>query len=372
MKIAILINLFTPKWLAGTEIATYYLAEQLAKKGHEIHVITSYDEGLPIFQKGNGFCVHRLAWPKIRIIGILSFWMKILFKIYTIKPDIVHSQDLSMGIPAYVVKIILKKPYVVWGRGSDVYLPGLFMRICNGSILRNADAILALTEDMRKKMTEMTSREIYVLPNGIKLEQFPDISLNMRKKEGIKNILFVGSLYPIKGVQYLIMAMKIVHNKMPETRLILVGDGEDRERLEALSIQLDIKKNVQFVGKVPHEKVQSYMHQADVFVLPSLSEGLPNVILEAMACGLPVVATRVGGVPDIIQDRVHGYLVESENADDIARKLIMILNNNSIASEFSLYNRKTVKKYEYENIIIQFENILIKIIEDKNELTPKL
>ena len=113
MKIAILVGLFPPKWLAGTEIATYNLASHLARRGHEVHVITSHDAGFPEFSKESGFSVHRIAWPKIRFLGIVTFWAKVCLKIQTIKPDVFHAQSLLCGIPAVVAKKSLKIPYVV-------------------------------------------------------------------------------------------------------------------------------------------------------------------------------------------------------------------------------------------------------------------
>ena len=357
MKIAIIIYLFPPKWLAGTEIATYNLAKQLAKRGHEIHVITSHDRGLPNFDKENGFYIHRLAWSKIRIIGVIIFWLKIFFTVRKINPDIVHAQDLSTGIPAYISKIILKMPYIIWGRGSDVYLPNGFLRITRGVVLRNANAILALTEDMREKMREITTREIFVIPNGIDLEEFKGVLIKPDEYSTGKTILFVGSLYPIKGVEYLLIAMKKIHEKAPDTRLIIVGDGGEREKLEALTTQMGIQNSVQFVGRVPHKNVLNFMQRADIFVLPSLSEGLPNVIIEAMACGLPIVASRVGGIPDIIKDGVNGYVVDPGRPDQIANKILMLLNNNELVKQISNNNRRMVEIFEWRNIINKLEEI---------------
>jgi glycosyltransferase involved in cell wall biosynthesis len=210
---------------------------------------------------------------------------------------------------------------------------------------------------MKRIIQTIYDRDIVVIPNGIDINvHFDGLPLPERRSFGEK-ILFVGRLHPIKGVRYLILAMNKVHEKKPEARLILVGDGEEREMLEALSIQLGIQKYIQFVGELPHEKVQTFMHQADVFVLPSLSEGLPNVILEAMACGLPIVATRVGGIPDLIKNGVHGYLVEAKKPDEIAEKILILLQNDQLRNEISQTNLAEVKAYAWENIIDQLEYI---------------
>lgn len=363
MKIAILVGLFPPNKPGGTEIAAYNLAKHLAKRGHEIYVITSYDEryylppGFPHIYKENGFYVHRISWSKIRVIGVLSFLLKFFLEIRTIKPDIVQVQDLEMGVAAWLPRKILKIPYIIWGRGDDVYEQSRLDRIRTRPILQNADAILALTENMRTKLKNICNTEIYVIPNGIELEEYNDEVMFPDRKANTKNILFVGRLRPVKGVQYLITAMKKIHEKMPDSRLILVGDGEERERLAALAIQLGIQEYVQFVGIVPQEEVKTFMQNADVFVLPSLSEGFPNVILEAMACGLPVIASRVGGIPDIITNDTNGYLVDAKDTDDMANKILLLLSDDNLRKKFSDNNRDLVKKYDWENLTIELEKI---------------
>ena len=336
MKIAILVNLFPPKWLAGTEIATYYIAEHLAQHGHEVHVITSLDEGLPEKSCEKGFHIHRLPRVRICFVGVLAFWVDIVRTLQKIKPDIVHAQSFGSGMPALLSNRLLKIPYVIYGRGSDVYLPGWFTKLTAKVILRNASAVIALTKHMKEAMQAIYSRDVIIVPNGINLNEVAE-----REAEGGnpgKKILFVGRLHPVKGTQYLLGAMSIVHRELPEAKLILVGDGEEREHLETLTDNLGIRECVEFAGRVPHERVEDYMNQAEVFVLSSLSEGFPVTILEAMACGLPVVATRVGGVPDIIKNGTNGYLVDTMNQEQIAEALLNLLQDKQLRKDISENN----------------------------------
>ncbi len=355
MKIAILVNLFPPKWLAGTEIATYYLAQHLTRRGHEVHVITSLDEGLPEEICENGIHIRRLPRIRVRFVGVFAFWAAIIRTIRMVNPDIVHAQSLYIAIPALVSKRFLKIPYLVWGRGSDVYLPNRFTKLTAKTILKNADSVLALTKEMKRVMQVIYDREIAVVPNGIDLNEYT-ARLPAREVEGCKKrILFVGRLHPVKGVQYLLQAMKIVHEEMPEARLILVGDGEERDILESLTDNLGIRGCVEFVGKVPHEMIPDYMYHADVFVLPSLSESFGIVNLEAMACGLPIVATRVGGLPDVIEDGVNGYLVGTREPREIAERLLMVMQNDEMQEEISTNNREKAKLFTWENVAIKVE-----------------
>ena len=355
MKIAILVNLFPPKWLAGTEIATYYIAEHLAQHGHEVHVITSLDEGLPEKSCEKGFHIHRLPRVRIRFVGVLAFWVDIVRTLQKIKPDIVHAQSFGSGMPALLSNRLLKIPYVIYGRGSDVYLPDWFTKLTAKGILKNASTVIALTEHMKDAMQAIYSRDVIIVPNGINLNEVAE-----REAEGGnpgKKILFVGRLHPVKGTQYLLGAMSIVHRELPEAKLILVGDGEEREHLETLTDNLGIRECVEFAGRVPHERVQDYMSQAKVFVLPSLSEGFPVTILEAMACGLPVVATRVGGVPDIIEDGANGYLIDAMNQEQIAEALLKLLRDEELRKGISEKNRVTAEKYRWDTVVVTLEGI---------------
>ncbi|MGI6502371.1 MAG: GT4 family glycosyltransferase PelF [Candidatus Methanoculleus thermohydrogenotrophicum] len=362
MKIAILVGLFPPKWLAGTEIATYYMAEHLAQRGHEVHVITSLDEGLPEENYEKGFYIHRLPRTKIRFAGAFIFWADIVRVIQKIGPDIVHAQSLGIGVPALLSKNLLKIPYVVWGQGSDVYLPDWFTKLTSKTIIKNANSVIALTEDMKRAMQAIYNRDITIVPNGIDLKEYIS-ELPVQNVEGAeKRILFVGRLHPVKGIQYLLGAMSIVHRELPEAKLILVGDGEEREHLETLTDNLGIRECVEFAGRVPHERVKDYMNQAEVFVLSSLSEGFPVTILEAMACGLPIVATRVGGIPDIIEDGTNGYLVDTMNQEQLAEALLKLLQDEKLRRDISGNNREKAKKYRWDAVAATLEGIYQKSV----------
>ena len=357
MKLAIIVSQFPPKWNDGTEIVTYFMAVHLARRGHIVHVITSLDEGLPDESFEKGFYIHRIPRIKIRIFNVLFFWRAIIGTIRKINPDLVHVQSLNSGIPALISKKMLKIPYTVRGEGSDVYLPDLYTKLISKTVIKNADTAIALTEDMKRVMQDTYNRHIAVVPNAINMVDYRnDPSLKDRANHG-KGILFVGRLTSVKGVQYLIRAMKQVQDKIPDARLIIVGDGEEREMLETLSIDLGIQKYVQFIGKVPHEKVKTFMHQADVFVLPSLSEGFPLVILEAMACGLPIIASCVKGIPEIITHGTNGYLVEVKDTNDIANKILFLFSDDAIRKKISDNNRHLVIKYAWENVIVELEKI---------------
>lgn len=363
MKIALMVGRFPPRWLAGTEIATYNIAKYLAKKGHDIHVITSLDDGLPGRSLEQGFYVHRIGVPRARFLGIIVFWLRVLLRIRRLRPDLVQVQGIGMGVPAFLAKKLLGTPYIVWGRGTDVYLSWLFKKPISKLVLRNPDRVIALTEDMKKEIQKNYGRPVDVIPNGIDLESYEALPAKsaIRDKLGLDNderiIVFVGTLRPVKGVKYLIEALDIIKRKDTTAKLMLVGDGEERHSLEGRVEELNLGSSVTFVGKVPNEKVTQYMAAADILVLPSLSEGFPNVALEAMAVGLPVVASMVGGLPELIEEGENGFLTEPKSPDQIADRTLLLLCDEQLRRRISMNNREKVKVYSWERVVDKVEEI---------------
>jgi glycosyltransferase involved in cell wall biosynthesis len=361
MRIAIIVNRFPPKWIGGTEIATEYMAEHLAKRGHDVHIITSLDDDMVKKSFEKGFHIQRIPVIQIRTVGLIFFWVDIYRAIKKIDPDLVHAQSLIFAIPALISKKLLKIPYVFWGQGLDIYLRNWFMKMVSRTIIKNADSAIALTKNMKMVLQAIYHRDIAVVPNGIDINDYRDRPDEQECETPEKRILFVGRLNPVKGVHYLLRAMKIVREVLPEAKLIIVGEGEERKNLECLTNDLGLNECVDFVGRTPHEKIPDYLYQADIFVLPSLSEGFGIVILEAMACGLPIVATRVGGVPDIVEDGVNGYLVESGDFQEMAKKIIFILENQPLKLLISKNNRIKVQEYDWKNVVNQLEQIYFEI-----------
>jgi glycosyltransferase involved in cell wall biosynthesis len=370
MKIAILIARLPPTYLGGAEIAAYNIAKQLSKRGHEVHVVAILDHNLPKESTQNGFCVHRVKTVEIPLLRNTIYGIKSLFVVKKIKPDIVHSQSTSVhnaGLPAFLIKKILKLPYVVWDQGSeDLSRLGKPFR---KTIIKNSDAAIALTNDTKRAMQKICDMPISVIPNGVEFNKFENLSRHdLRNKLKIKKdekvIIFVGRLHPIKGLPYLIEAMKIIYQKCPKSKLLIVGDGEEKNNLENLVKKLNLNVCATFIGMVPNETVPEYMVASDVFVLPSLSEGFPVVILEAMASALPIVTTKVRGLPEIIKNGVNGILVEPRNSEEIAEKVLLLLNNNELRQRISEKNKEKVKKYGWEDVAGKLEEIYFGVVSD--------
>jgi glycosyltransferase involved in cell wall biosynthesis len=172
-----------------------------------------------------------------------------------------------------------KTPYIVWGRGSDVYGKWHFKNIISSLVFHNAFCVLALTQDMKKEILKHHDIKVKIVPNGIAIEENIGLSKEIIRRQLLLSmqdnvIIYVGRLHAVKGLQYLIQAMKIiVNNSGPNNKLVFIGDGQERRVLENMVAKLGLEQCVSFVGQVDNKQVPVYMVAADIFVLPSLSEG---------------------------------------------------------------------------------------------------
>ncbi|WP_424769043.1 glycosyltransferase [Paenibacillus sp. sgz302251] len=175
-------------------------------------------------------------------------------------------------------------------------------------------------------------KKITVHYSGIDLTQFAYKERHF-PANGPVRIVFVGRLVEKKGADQLIKAFHHVHQVFPQTRLTLIGDGELKGHLKQLSKKLNLQRQIEFMGALPHNEVAKQLEQAHIFCLPSMKdrtgnqEGIPNAIKEAMACGLPVVSTFHSGIPELVEDGVTGHLVEERDVDGLAWKLIDVMKN---------------------------------------------
>ena len=225
------------------------------------------------------------------------------------------------GFAAVLLGWFFKKPVVVTARGSDINRYSRFPVI--RSLLRytllNSDRVVAVSQRLKEATMRLgvPDSKICVIPNGVDTQKFfPVVKTKARQMLnlaiGADIIVSVGHLTRNKGFHLLIRAMKILTQQSPQRNifLIIVGDGQCRKELEDMVAALGLDRNIQFQGSVAHEQLAVWYSAADLFCLASEMEGWPNVLLESLACGTPVVATAVGGIPEIIRSNKIGLLVD--------------------------------------------------------------
>ncbi len=221
----------------------------------------------------------------------------------------------------------------------DIPAQGAKARMRVAEAIQTLDAVVTVSRAIGDAADAIARprRPITVVPNGADAEVFmPRDAAEARKRLAVPDdgpvIAYVGKLVPRKGVDTLIEAMGILAARSAGApRLVMAGIGGLREPLEQRAAELGVADRIIWLGKVPHDEVGWVMSAGDVFVLPSLSEGLPTVVCEAMACGLPVVATAVDGTPEIVDDPVTGLLVQPHDAGGLAAALARVLDDPDLA-----------------------------------------
>jgi len=219
-------------------------------------------------------------------------------------------------------------PFIARNHGTDVHYHALFLlrRRQISWMARQAKCVFSVssaTADVIRRLSRDRAR-IEVLPNGVDIERFRIVPREeAREQLGLpldeRMILFVGALKPVKGLSHLIEALGRMRHE-GNWRLHIIGDGPLRDRLPERIEDAGITDRVRMEGEVLHQQIGDWMNAADVLVLPSLNEGCPNVVLESQACGTPVVASRVGGVPDILDEK-RGIMVPPGDAAALAEAL---------------------------------------------------
>ncbi len=239
------------------------------------------------------------------------------------------------GVGGALAARVLGLPYVITAHGSDINVyagrPGL-----RGQIrwaMRGANGIIAVSRDLEGKIRALLKNDApkveYIPCAGYDSNLFfPDETRHIRKQLDTamsgRLAVFVGKLVPIKGVNILIDAWDRLHRSGAVTesdQLVIIGEGKCREALEAQMSDAGLESCIRFLRAIPQSEVSRWIAAADVLCLSSHNEGTPNVIVEALACGVPVVATRVGGVPEIVRDGVNGRLVKPGDSAEFAQMI---------------------------------------------------
>jgi len=383
MKVLVLTTTF-PRWKEDTTPAfVYELSKRLQENGLEIVVLAPHHEGAKRFEIMDGMKVYRFPYfypPKYQRLvyegGILPnlkrnnlsriqvpllFLSELYYTMKIIKKekiDVIHSHwIIPSGLVGTILRKVLKKPHITTAHAGDVFTirKSKFLARVGSYVFRNSDKITAnsnYTIDVITSIEDKIKDNVEIIPMGVATTLFtPENAMNLKNTFGAEYlILSVGRLVEKKGVNYLIMAMKEVIKEFPNAKLLIAGSGPEKENLEKISDSLNLKENVVFVGYIKNSDLPKYYASSDIFVLPSIetkegdTEGLGVVLLEAMACRVPVIGSNVGGITDIIKNDQNGFLAKPKNPEDIADRIIKLLSNEGLRQKFSKEGIKIVQE----------------------------
>jgi len=288
------------------------------------------------------------------------------------KSDIIHCNWAITTAVGGLLKRITGRPLVLSVLGSDINeinRSGLYKK----AVIRNlkvCDHIVTISDALGGRMIEfgISPEKVTTVPNGVDMDLFKPRSQRIsRKKIGIKDrttLIFVGVLRKEKGLFELFSAFKRIYKKH-DIQLVIVGSGDIESNLKKMIEKWKLEDRVFLVGKIDNRMIPDYLSASDVFVLPSYSEGRPNVVLEALSSGLPVVSTRVGGIPEIVDQEETGLLCRPRDTDSLTEAIEKMIMNPDTLAEMKRKARISIKEngLTWENSAIQYEQIFSRYVQ---------
>ena len=286
----------------------------------------------------------------------LPFRLSKLFREW--KPDIVHTHAWGTMFEGFIGAKLACVPIIVHGEHGTIEIKKR-NRYFQRAIWHLFDAVLSVSVNHKKKLAsviEFPEEKIIVLKNGVDTGYFkpkPDVNVFDIKDKFI--IGTIGRLVPVKNQALLINAFAELHKTIKDIHLIIVGEGPLEKNLQNLTKSLNISPSVSFTGR--RFDIADVLNSFDLFVLPSLSEGMSNTILEAMACGIPAIATDVGGNGELIQHGETGLLIESDNLAELLKNILLIQNQEGLKERFSRRSVSFIEKHHsLPTMVEQYQN----------------
>jgi len=365
MRVFIATGVFPPE---GGGPATYSktLLDELPKRGFEVDVLP--------YRSVRGY-------PKF--LRHTVYFFKLLRRSF--KPDVIFAQDpVSVGFPAALVSKLTRKPFLLkivgdyaWEQATarfsytetlehfqkddTLFIVPLVMRFVERWVARQAIKVIVPSRYLGRIVREwgIPKKKITVVYNGIEAEQvgLKQVIRGLLKFKG-KLVISVSRLVPWKGFDTLICVYAKLRKRFPDLALLIVGAGPDMEKLERLAGELGVSDSVIFTGNVERSVALRYMRAADVFVLNTRYEGFSHLLLEASAVGVPIVTTKIGGNPELIEDNVNGFLVQPDDADALERRIEKLLASPETRARLAGNAKKRVGNFSVDRMVEETADVL--------------
>jgi glycosyltransferase involved in cell wall biosynthesis len=389
----------TPEYFpisGGTGAYVYYLSHSLQKLGHNVHVVARDQQDSE--RTINGIQVHYIKGVGNALTRYWRFARSASKRIKELNKqngfDIIHSNlplVPSFAIPKNSAKAIVCAVHSTW-KGEAIVTKrdnpkelnpneksmlrfNFVLRSYEKKLMKRSDALIAVSKYTVNELTELygiDKNKIHVIYNGVDIERFkprPNRA-EIRREFGLekdkKVVLFVGRLYHRKGIETLLRSVPPVLKEFSNVKFVISGTGfkQKEESLRKLAKELDIEDHVKFLGYVPDEKLPLLYSASDIFVLPAIYENFPFAILEAQATGLPVISTKVGGIPEFLVDNQNGFVIEPRDPTQLTQRLLTLLQDAKLAKEMGDRGRKLIEeKFDWRLITGQVIDLYHKLLE---------
>jgi glycosyltransferase involved in cell wall biosynthesis len=347
--------------LGGAQMHTLRLGRYLSQHGVDVQVITRHYPGLPLKETIDGVSVYRTPiWHSSKVIASLSFTYYALRLLQSTHHDyqIIHCHEMLSPMTIGLTASVLGGSRLVINPHRGGYLGDVYKLVNQRPITgkmrlrwaqRRGDAFVAVSREIASELEAagIPKDKIWHIPYILDTDHFhPVTDVNrtaVRSQLGMQDGLwacYAGRLVAEKGLNVLLKAWESVFRQSVDAHLLIVGDGDQRSHLEELAEIRGIKHRVLFTGAVAD--TVRYLQASDVYVQPSFTEGLPISVLEAMACGLPVIATGVGGVTDMLSNGANGIVIPPHDPDSLSDCLIELLSDNDLQARLGNQARQDV------------------------------
>jgi glycosyltransferase involved in cell wall biosynthesis len=379
-------SIYFPPEVGGLETHVLTLCQALQRCGHDITVVTSHSmKGTPKHENFEGVPVVRVYCPNKKLLGwvVTSFFAIPKMWKLSRNADIMHAHTFPSIVPCILPKKFRDKPLIATIHTSHFLrlAKKRFWRKVLKYLLNKPDIILTPSEEIKDISLSIAPEiDAYSLVNAVDINRFKLTKPVIIVKDNEKIIVVPRRLFEKNGVEFAVRALPIVCERFNahlyligmvcerfDAHLYLIGDGPMRSRLEALAEELKLSDRVHFIGAQPNIRMPALLSSADVIVIPSLIEATSVAALESMACERVIVASNVGGLPEIVTDET-GFLAEPANPNDLAGKIIKALClSDEVRIEMGrIARQKVTQRWSTDALAEQVEQYYIKAIEKKS------
>lgn len=344
---------YFPPEVGGLESHVYYLCRALVGMGHQVEVVTSRSQpNLPSEEIMEGIRVVRTWFPSRNPVGWVAHSLGSIphTRALARKADVIHAQAFPSVVPCMAGRQRTGAPLVATFHTSHFLTRAekpLWSSIL-GNLVRVPDYALAASREIAQVAERLAPGvRVEALTNGVETSFFRPVEPGLPPADRPR-LLVPRRLFFKNGVEHFIRAMPLVLKEM-DLEAVLVGDGPERERLEALARKLKVDHRIRFMGKQPHKGMPALLSSADLVVVPSLMEATSVAALEAMACGVPVVASNVGGLPEIVDEEVGG-LFPVGSPEGMARTITRVLNDPDLRRKGERARERVVTRWSNQRL----------------------
>ena len=344
---------YFPPEVGGLESHVYYLARAMVDRGHQVAVLTSRSlPGVLREEDMEGIRVVRTWFPSRTPLGWTVHALGSLPRTAALArwADVIHAQAFPSVVPGVLGRWVSGAPLVATFHTSHFLIRARkpLWRPVLKTLVRLPEHVLAASGEIARVAEDLApGTRVEALANGVETSFFRRVEPSL-PDPGLPRIIVPRRLFPKNGVEYLVRAMPSILRETP-VHAVLIGDGPERGRLEALAAELGVEASLTFIGKRPHADMPGLLSSGTLAVIPSLMEATSVAALEAMACELPVAASRVGGLPEIVDEEV-GRLFEPGDPEALARAVVELLGDGDLAALGARARERVVDRWSNDRL----------------------